>query len=69
MTVEIFSRSAKLAKQMKLANSRGIPLVLLMGPDEISKSQVVIKDMETGNQNTIARNEVVATISRLLSSK
>ncbi len=69
MTVEIFSRSAKLAKQMKLANSRGIPLVLLMGPDEISKSQVVIKDMETGNQKTIARNEVVATISRLLSSK
>jgi histidyl-tRNA synthetase len=66
LNVEIFSQPVKLAKQMKVANSRGIPLVLLLGSDELSRSQVVLKDMNTGSQTVIARGEIVSTVLQAL---
>lgn len=69
VTVEIFSRSTKLAKQMKVANNKNIPLVLLMGPDEMSRSQAVLKDMRTGVQKVIARSEITSAVSRVLGIK
>ena len=69
VTVEIFSRSAKLAKQMKVANSRNVPLVLLMGPDEMSQSQAVLKDMRTGVQQVIARSEITSAVLQMIDPK
>lgn len=50
LKVEIFSQPAKLAKQMKTANSKKVSFVVLHGEDESTRGEVVIKNMLTGEQ-------------------
>ena len=38
--------------QMRQANALGIPYVLILGDDEISRGEVVIRDMQTSHQKT-----------------
>ncbi|MDP2696139.1 MAG: histidine--tRNA ligase [bacterium] len=66
VAVEIFSRSAKVAKQLKIANSRHVPLVLLMGPDEMSQSRAILKDMRTGTQTIVNRSDIVSAVLQVL---
>jgi histidyl-tRNA synthetase len=68
IAVEIFPKPIKVVKQMKVANSRHVPLVLLIGSDEMSRSQAVLKDMRTGVQTTVSSGEVVSVVSQLLGS-
>jgi histidyl-tRNA synthetase len=49
----------KLGKQFKLADRKGIPLALVIGPDELARGEVVVRDMRTGQQQSVARAEVV----------
>ncbi|MDA1317488.1 MAG: histidine--tRNA ligase [bacterium] len=42
----------KLGKQMKYANDKQIPYVLILGPDEVKKGVVSLKNMETGEEKT-----------------
>ena len=44
--------TGKLAKQFKDANGRGIPYVLVCGPDEAANGTVVLKNLSTGEQWT-----------------
>lgn len=44
---------AKLDKQLKYANKRGIERVYILGPEEIAKKQVKLKDMKTGTQTIV----------------
>jgi len=68
VAVEIFSRPYKIAKQMKIANNKNIPFVLLAGPDEMSQSQILLKDMRTGTQTAVERKNIVSLVSKCLSS-
>lgn len=45
---------AKLKKQFKLADARGVARVILVAPDELVRKCVVIKDMAAGTQEEIA---------------
>ncbi|BCX14593.1 MAG: histidine--tRNA ligase [Patescibacteria group bacterium] len=47
---EVYYEGAKLAKQLKYADSLGIPWALFMGPDEIKAKVVKIKNLKTGEQ-------------------
>lgn len=66
VTVEIFSKPSKIAKQINIANRKKIPLVLLVGSDEVSQSQVLLKDMQTGIQTAVKRDDVVAAVLKCL---
>jgi histidyl-tRNA synthetase len=68
VAVEIFSRPVKIAKQIKIASNKNIPLVLLAGPDEISRSQVLLKEMRTGVQTVVQRNDVTLSMLKCLDS-
>ncbi len=46
--------------QMKRANRSGARRVLILGEDELARQQVTIKEMETGHQHTVARDQVTA---------
>jgi len=48
---------AKLEKQLKYANKKGIETVYILGPEEIEKKQVKVKNMKTGEQKTIEINK------------
>ena len=40
----------KLDKQLKYANKKGIPYVIIIGPEEVEKKIVKLKNMKTGDQ-------------------
>ncbi|EKE14419.1 MAG: hypothetical protein ACD_12C00517G0003, partial [uncultured bacterium] len=40
----------KLDKQLKYANKKNIPYVIIIGPEEVANRKVVLKDMKTGEQ-------------------
>ena len=58
ITVELYPDSAKMNKQMKYANKRKIPFVILAGTSEMENNIYTVKNMETGVQNTIELEEL-----------
>lgn len=53
--VEIYpDPQAKLDKQLKYADQKGIPYVVILGPDELAKGVVTLKNMQTGEQKQVA---------------
>lgn len=50
ISAEIYPDAVKLKKQMKYANDKGIPHVLMLGDEEIKNKTVSHKNMESGEQ-------------------
>jgi len=46
-------------KHLTYANNKGIPLVALLGPDEIARGEVTVRDMRDGSQHPVPRAGVV----------
>ncbi len=55
-----------LGKQFKEVDRKGLRYALVAGPDEISRGEVVVRDMQSGEQRPVARDEVVAVLRRSL---
>jgi histidyl-tRNA synthetase len=53
----------KLAKQFAHADKKKIPFVVIAGPDEVSRGEVTIKNLSTGEQRTVPRNNLAEAIS------
>lgn len=51
--------SDKIGKQFKYASDKNIPLVALIGEDELIKNTITLKNMSTGKQETIPQNEIL----------
>lgn len=62
---EVYPSSAKMQKQMKYANSRNVPYVILIGAKELSNGQFVLKTMATGEQETFAMDNLEPLLSKL----
>lgn len=60
---EVYPTSTKMQKQMKYANNRKVPYVLLIGEQELSKGEFVVKNMTTGEQQTYAMDNPQEFIS------
>ena len=60
---EIFPDSAKMKKQMSYANAKQIPFVVLAGENEMNAGKVTLKNMETGEQQLLTPDELVAALS------
>jgi histidyl-tRNA synthetase len=52
----------KLGKQLKYADRRGIPFALVLGPDELARGEVVLKDLRSGEQRSLPRAQVAAAL-------
>lgn len=55
----IYPDSAKMSKQMKYADKKNIPYVLLYGEDEKQKGMVTLKNMQNGDQNQFNPEDAV----------
>jgi histidyl-tRNA synthetase len=62
--VEVYPEPDKLGKQMKYAAAKMIPFAAILGGDELARSEVTIKNLQTGTQESIARASVAAAIRR-----
>jgi histidyl-tRNA synthetase len=49
----------KFEKQMKYANAKSIPFVAILGPEEIEKKVIKIKDMNSGEQKEMLIDQLV----------
>jgi histidyl-tRNA synthetase len=66
LRVDLYPEADKLGKQFKYASDRGIPLVVILGEDERARGEVAIKDMKTGEQRSIRRDEAIAELQKSL---
>jgi histidyl-tRNA synthetase len=49
----------KLDKQLKYADKKGIPYVLILGEEEVKKNVVKLKDLKTGKQQEVALEQLI----------
>ncbi len=63
---DLYTGKAKLRGQFGLANDKGIPLVVIAGPDEQEAQQVNIKDMQRGEQIAVPLEKLVEQINVML---
>ncbi|MCI1185894.1 histidine--tRNA ligase [Hymenobacter sp. DH14] len=60
---ELYPDAKKLGVQFKYADAKGIPLVLIMGPEEVAAGVVKVKIMQTGVERVLPLGEVVAALT------
>jgi len=60
---EVFPAEEKLDKQLKYADKKGIPYVVIIGPEEISSKTIKIKDMKTSEQKNLSTNDLIKFLS------
>jgi histidyl-tRNA synthetase len=64
--VELFMQEAKIGNQIKYADRRGIPVVLLLGPDEAAQNMVKLKRLADQREVAVGRGEAASTLRDLL---
>jgi histidyl-tRNA synthetase len=57
LRVDLYPEADKLGKQFKYASGRNVPFVAILGDDERAQGKVSIKDLRSGEQQTIARGD------------
>lgn len=57
ISAELYPESAKLKKQFTYAEKKGIPNLVFFGEQEISDGKITIKNLESGEQETIALSD------------
>ncbi|MEO6833911.1 MAG: His/Gly/Thr/Pro-type tRNA ligase C-terminal domain-containing protein [Chitinophagaceae bacterium] len=56
--------AAKFDKQMKYANKRGLPYIIIAGEKEMAEGKLSLKNMGTGVQETMGLAEVVGELKK-----
>lgn len=64
LRVDLFPDLDKVGKQMKYADSRGYPIVAIVGPDERDAGMVTLKTLSTGEQRQVPRASVAGEVGR-----
>jgi len=64
--VEWYPTPDRVPKQFRYADRQGIPVVAILGPDELEMGTVAIKDLRSGDQESVARDGLVKYLKPLL---
>ncbi|MDQ3062803.1 MAG: histidine--tRNA ligase [Acidobacteriota bacterium] len=65
LRVLVYPEADKLGKQFKYADSIKIPFVCVLGETELAENKVTLKNMRTGEQETVLREDVVSKLKDL----
>ena len=60
VATELYPDKAKMEKQMKYANAKGIPYVVVIGDNEMQSGKLAVKDMRSGTQEEKTFTELLA---------
>lgn len=58
IATDVYPDEVKMEKQLKYADAKGIPYVVIMGPDEAAKNVVTVKNLKTREQSQMPLNEL-----------
>jgi len=61
-----YPEADRLGKQFKFADKLNIPVAVILGPDELNKRQVAVKNLKTREQVVVDRHELPAQIEKFL---
>lgn len=64
INAELYPASAKMKKQMKYANDKNVPFVVMIGGDEMEKNVLSVKNMETGEQGDMDMAQLIELASK-----
>jgi histidyl-tRNA synthetase len=59
INVEQIMEPDRLGKQVRYADRKGVSYVVILGPDELSANQVVLKNLESGEQQAFSEEELI----------
>lgn len=63
INAEWYLEDAKLQKQFKYADKKRIPWVLLQGSDEVKAGQVMLRNMKSGEQETLPLKDAIKKVN------
>jgi histidyl-tRNA synthetase len=66
INTELYMENKNLGKQFKHADKKGIPVVAIAGPDEITAGNVTFKRLRDGEEVTIDRENAIEKVQALL---
>lgn len=67
---ELYTDSTiKIDRQLKYADKKGIQFAIIIGPDEVSRQEVMIKDLKSRTQKNISQNDITSYVSAQISSQ
>lgn len=61
---DLYVGQAEMSKQLKYADQKKIPFVVIVGPSEVEQNKLTVKDMITGNQQTLGLDQAVDLINK-----
>jgi histidyl-tRNA synthetase len=65
--VACYPEATKLQKQFKYADRIGAKVTLVLGPDEVEKGRVAVKNLVSGEQISVARADLVEQVRKIIS--
>ncbi len=66
-TVDVYAGSGRLGKQLKYADRRSAKVALIVGRDEIDAGTVTVKVLSSGEQLSVERQALLATLANVIS--
>ena len=63
ISAELYPEAGKMKKQMGYANSHNIPYVAIIGESEMKNSLIALKDMNSGEQKQVTKEELINLLS------
>ena len=69
LRVLVYPDADKIGKQIKYADSRGIPFVAILGSDEIANGTITVKHLAAKSQNTYEQAAAGAAILKELKER
>ncbi len=68
LRVDLYPDNDRYGKQFGYADERNIPFVAILAPDELEAGVVALKDMKTGDQEKVAREDVAGWLKARMES-
>ncbi len=59
INTEVYPDAAKMKKQMKYADSKGIPMVVMIGSEELKNNRLSLKNMQSGEQEQLSVEQLL----------
>ncbi|MEP6819244.1 MAG: histidine--tRNA ligase [bacterium] len=66
LRVDVYPEADKIGKQFKYASARGIAFVAVLGEEERARSEVALKDLRSGEQRSVKREDLARAIREAL---
>jgi len=69
LKVAVYPETEKLSKQFKYADRIGARVAVVLGPDELAKRMVSVKDLTTREQYDVVRDDAAETVKKMLEKR